>query len=162
MGLRVAILSSGLGRINRGNETWASRLAEDLPALGFGATLYCRAGYGLPCKDGLAIGTEWCSKFPWVPVLASFRKGASGERWNRRLPLALGPSLPAASLLRGQRTQIRGPYFGSPAEPCTVTLGVGDFSSASRKRLDSIIQEVSQLAGKRTISPAPGRPVIGE
>lgn len=216
MVVRVAILCSGLGRINRGNETWALRLAEDLPALGFETTLYAGAelpsrvpvrvltnlpreapvlrsllswdrrylleqltfaaafrrswkgehdvvhtadpnlaqqllaharkqGYQLIYKDGLAIGAEWCSKFPWVQVLAPFYKelaaqaGKDVSRWHV-IPHYVPP--PA---LRGGRMQIRSDYFGVRAEPCTVVLGVGDFSPVSRKRLDWIVHEVSQV-----------------
>ncbi len=216
MGVRVAILCSGLGRIHRGNETWALRLAEDLPSLGFETTLYAGAalpsrvpvrvlanlpreapvlrrllswdrrylleqltfaaafrrswkgehdvvhtadpnvaqqlleharqeGYRLIYKDGLAIGAAWCSKFPWVQVLAPFykdqaaRAGTDVSRWH------VIPHYVPPPVLRRGRSQTRSASFGIPAEPCTVVLGVGDFSPASRKRLDWIVHEVSQL-----------------
>jgi glycosyltransferase involved in cell wall biosynthesis len=215
-GPRVAILSSGLGRINRGNETWALRLADDLTTAGVDVTVFtggpvvspARAcvlrnipreapllrnvlswdrrylleqvtfaaafrrawrgefdvvhtadpnvaqqllrhaqtqRYRLIYKDGLAIGADWCAKFPWVQVLAPYykeegtRAGRDVSRW-RVIPHYAPPARPTEA-----RTAFRRDSLGIPSEPCTVVLSVGDFTPGSRKRLDWVIEETAKV-----------------
>lgn len=218
---RIAMVCSGLGRVRRGNETWARTVAAELHAAGvnvrligggplqtdcpyvrlrnvpreapllrrclswhhrylleqvsFGAALQrhlrrepfdivhvadpalalrlhrqaARLKTRVVYKDGLLLGPPWCRKFDFVQVLAPYYRETAAtadvdvERWFAIPHLVDVRSFAPAPDRLAPRRHLLGEAV---PEDAFVVLAVGDFSPASSKRLDWIVQEAARLS----------------
>lgn len=105
----------------------------------------------LAFKDGMFLGPPWCRRLEFVQVLAPYYRdhardkfGVDVSRWFV-IPHGVDsrvfqPPNPAERTeLRRARPDLR------LADDAFVVLGLGDFSPASRKRLDWLVREVAAL-----------------
>ena len=99
-------------------------------------------------KDGLLLGPPWCRKFDFVQVLAPYyRDAAVAEGVNTRNWFVV-PHLVDVQQFRPapDRAAVRASLFKSSVPgDAFVILAVGDFSPASNKRLNWIVQEAAPL-----------------
>ncbi|MBL9136106.1 MAG: glycosyltransferase family 4 protein [Verrucomicrobiales bacterium] len=100
-------------------------------------------------KDGMCLGPHWCSRIPFVQVLAPHYRdvlareaGVSTEGWFV-IPHMVDPAEfvppPDRALPRAAR-----PDLSLPPN-AFVIMGVGDFSAGGNKRLDWLVRETARL-----------------
>lgn len=116
-----------------------------------------RARLRVVFKDGMLLGPQWCRRLPFIQVLAPhYREVLARDAGVDTRSWFVIPHLvdPVAFQPPANRDQERAawPELGlTPGD--FVILGVGDFSSGSRKRLDWLVRETAAL-------PAGASPVL--
>jgi len=97
----------------------------------------------------MLLGPHWCSRMPFVQVLAPFYRdvmavgaGVDVSRWFVIPHLVDTDTYQPASDRRAERASCRTPALPPEA---FVVLGVGDFSTGGNKRLDWLVREVGSM-----------------
>ncbi|MCC7377362.1 MAG: glycosyltransferase family 4 protein [Verrucomicrobiales bacterium] len=100
-------------------------------------------------KDGMSLGPHWCSRMPFVQVLAPHYRdvvardaGVDTARWFV-IPHLVNPGEFQPATHRNQARAAM-PELGLP-DDALVVLGIGDFSVGGNKRLDWLVREIAQL-----------------
>ncbi len=107
------------------------------------------SGLRVVFKDGMRLGPQWCSRLEFVQVLAPYYRevlareaGVDTRNWFVIPHLVDVHQFRPGPDRRAARAEW--PELALPPE-AFVVLGVGDFSPASHKRLDWLVQEAAAL-----------------
>lgn len=102
-------------------------------------------------KDGMLLGPHWCSRLPFVQVVAPYYRevlareaGVPTDRWFVIPHLIDTDTFRPASDRNEVRDELPCPIHARSGEALLI-LGVGDFSPGGNKRLDHLVSEVAAL-----------------
>ncbi|MBX3748147.1 MAG: glycosyltransferase family 4 protein [Verrucomicrobiae bacterium] len=109
------------------------------------------APFRIVFKDGMLLGPHWCSRLPFIQVVAPYYRdvlareaGYPTNRWFVIPHLIDTNTFRPADDPAEARAQV--PCTIPPGSPhAPVILGVGDFSPGGNKRLDHLVSEVAAL-----------------